>query len=105
MIQQLVNTPEFAAIRQQARANPQIIPQLLQFLQQSNPELFQLFQSNPSLLVALIMGGVQGLDGQQANPQGGNMGDMGGNGGLDLSEADLAAIENVGLLVEGSRVQ
>ena len=46
MIQQLVGSPEFQAIRQQAQANPQIIPQLLQFLQQSNPQLFQLFSQN-----------------------------------------------------------
>ena len=87
MIQQLVSTPEFMAIRQQARANPQIIPQLLQFLQQSNQELYNLFVQNPNLLVALIMGNVSGMEGgEEPAPN---------NVALDLSEADVAAIENV----------
>lgn len=88
MIQQLVGTPEFQAIRQQAQQNPQIIPQLLQFLQQSNPQLFQLLSQNPNLLAALLLG------------QGGNLeGDVGGEEGaevdLDLSDEDYAAIETV----------
>jgi hypothetical protein len=90
MIQQLVGTPEFQAIRQQAQANPQIIPQLLQFLQQTNPQLFALLSQNPNLLAALLLG--QG--------EGGNLeGDFGGEEGaevdLDLTEEDYAAIEMV----------
>lgn len=97
MIQQLANSPEFVAIRQQARQNPQIIPQLLQFLQHSNPELYQLFQANPTLLIGLIMGGVQGLGEEGGQGQGqGQEQNMGGGGQLDLSEDDVAAIENVG---------
>ena len=88
MIQQLVGSPEFQAIRQQAQQNPQIIPQLLQFLQQSNPQLFQLLSQNPNLLAALLLG--QG---------GGVEGDFGGEEGaevdLDLTEDDYAAIEMV----------
>lgn len=87
MIQQLVSTPEFMAIREQARANPQIIPQLLAFLQQSNPQLYELFVQNPNLLVALIMGNVPGMEGPEEQAP--------GQVALDLSEADVAAIENV----------
>lgn len=90
MIQQLVGTPEFQAIRQQAQQNPQIIPQLLQFLQQTNPQLFALLSANPNLLAALLLG--QG--------EGGNLeGDFGGEEGpevdLDLTDEDYAAIEMV----------
>ena len=90
MVQQLVSTPEFQAIRQQAQLNPQIIPQLLQFLQQSNPQLFQLLSANPNLLAALLLG-----QGGEAGAEGDFGGEEGGEVDLDLSEEDYAAIEMV----------
>lgn len=90
MIQQLVSSPEFQAIRQQAQENPQIIPQLLQFLQQSNPQLFQLLSQNPNLLAALIMG-----QGEGADLEGDFAGDEGEEMALDLTDEDQAAIETV----------
>lgn len=90
MIQQLVGTPEFQAIRQQAQNNPQIIPQLLQFLQQSNPQMFQLLSQNPNLLAALILGQVD-VEGHGEEFEG-----EGGEAlGLDLTDEDKAAIQMV----------
>jgi len=88
MIQQLVGTPEFQAIRQQAQQNPQIIPQLLQFLQQSNPQLFQLLSQNPNLLAALLLGQGAGLEGELGGEEGAEV-------DLDLTDEDYAAIETV----------
>ena len=90
MVQQLVGTPEFQAIRQQAQLNPQIIPQLLQFLQQSNPQLFQLLSANPQLLAALLLG-----QGGEAGAEGDFGAEEGAEVDLDLSEEDYAAIEMV----------
>lgn len=90
MIQQLIGTPEFQTIRQQAQQNPQIIPQLLQFLQQSNPQLFQLLSQNPNLLAALLLG-----QGEGANLEGDLAGDEGAEVDLDLTDEDYAAIEMV----------
>ena len=90
MVQQLVSSPEFQALRQQAQANPQIVPQLLQFLQQSNPQLFQLLSQNPNLLAALLMG--QGDDG---NLQADLLENENQAMALDLSDEDYAAIETV----------
>ncbi len=89
MIQQLVGSPEFQAIRQQAQANPQIIPQLLQFLQQSNPQLFQLFSQNPNLLAAILLGE------NEMGEAGDFEGEEGGQVALDLTDEDYAAIETV----------
>jgi len=95
MIQQLVSSPEFQAIRQQAQANPQIIPQLLQFLQQSNPQLFQLLSQNPNLLAALLLGqaefGEEGLEGHEGHGDAEDGGEM----TMDFTEEDYAAIEMV----------
>jgi len=88
MVQQLVSTPEFQAIRQQAQLNPQIIPQLLQFLQQSNPQLFQLLSANPNLLAALLLG-----QGGEAGAEGDFGAEEGAEVDLDLTDEDYAAIE------------
>lgn len=90
MIQQLVGSPEFQAIRQQAQANPQIIPQLLQFLQQSNPQLFQLLSQNPNLLAALLLG-----QGENGDLEGDLVGDEVDDVALDLTDEDYAAIETL----------
>lgn len=90
MIQQLVGSPEFQAIRQQAQQNPQIIPQLLQFLQQTNPQLFQLLSQNPNLLAALLLG-----QGEGGNLEGEYAGEEGAEVDLDLTDEDYAAIETV----------
>lgn len=44
-------------MRQQVRQNPQILPQLIAYLQQNNPTLYNLFTQQPELLRALILGG------------------------------------------------
>lgn len=111
-IQQLANSPAFVQLRQQAQANPQVIPQFLQILQQQNPSLYNLFVQNPQLLTALLTGNVQ-VQGQgqnlpqtqtqgQAQPQTQNQGNLEvpnlpqGNGGenvVELSDEDYEAIQ------------
>jgi hypothetical protein len=97
-IQQLVSNPDFESIRQQAQTNPQILPQLLENLHQSDPALFQLFTQNPQLLVALLMGDFPEMEEEEeeyedeeededefeGNPQ-----------ALELTEQDYQVINNV----------
>ena len=61
-IQQLVTSPEFEDIRQQIANNPAVIQQLMVFLQQTRPELFQLFSQNPNLLLAILSGQFTQID-------------------------------------------
>lgn len=56
LIQQLISSPAFATLRQQALTDPNSLPALLQMLQQNYPSLFQLFTQNPQLLVAILSG-------------------------------------------------
>ena len=89
-IQQLVSSPAFETLRQQAQNNPQILPQLLQMLQLHHPELYQLFTQNPQLLVAILTGqfgaGEEGEEGDElADPN-----------AVELSEEDYEAVQNVG---------
>ena len=92
-IQQLVANPAFEALRLQAQSNPQILPQLLQMLQQNHPSLYQLFTQNPQLLIALLMGNMPGVEedfeGDEDAPEG-------NPNAIDLTEEDLQVIQNVG---------
>lgn len=76
LIQQLMASPAFNNLRQQALTDPNSLPQLLQMLQQNYPSLFQLFSQNPQLLVAILAG--------QLNFQ-----DQGGQGAEGDEEDDL----------------
>ena len=64
LIQQLISSPAFINLRQQAQTNPESIPALLQMLQQNYPSLFALFNQNPHLLIAILAG-----DFNPENPQ------------------------------------
>lgn len=88
-IQQLVTNPVFENLRQQARSNPQILPQLLQMLQQNHPALHQLFTQNPQLLIAILMGNVPGVEGEEGDDE------AGGQQAVELSEEDYQVIQNV----------
>ena len=39
-LQNLIQNPAFAALRQQVRQNPQILPSIIGYLEQNNPTLF-----------------------------------------------------------------
>ena len=56
LIQQLISSPAFVQLREQALTNPESLPSLLQMLQQNYPSLFALFNQNPQLLIAILAG-------------------------------------------------
>lgn len=91
-IQQLVSNPAFENLRVQARANPQILPQLLQMLQQNHPALYQLFTQNPQLLIALLMGNMPDVHGQMEDEEDDlEMAQV----DIDLTDEDRLVIQNV----------
>lgn len=74
LIQQLISSPAFNTLRQQALTDPNSLPALLQMLQQNYPSLFQLFTQNPQLLIAILSGNFNIMN--PNNPEeGGNEGD------------------------------
>lgn len=83
-IQQLIVSPEFENIRQQFLQNPQIIEQLMNFLQQNRPELHQLFSQYPQLLIAILT--------NQLNPGDGGEEDDLAEEGVELTPQDQQAI-------------
>jgi len=52
----LVNSPQFAQIRQMIRSNPDALPQLLNQISESSPQVFQLISQNPELFERLLLG-------------------------------------------------
>ncbi len=80
LIQQLMSSPAFNTLREQALTDPSSLPNLLQMLQQNYPSLFQLFSQNPQLLVAILSG--------QVNFQNPGAGDFEG----DEGEEDLQPV-------------
>jgi UV excision repair protein RAD23 len=52
----LVSSPQFAQIRQLVQANPSALPNILQSIAQSSPQLFQLISQNPELFEQLLLG-------------------------------------------------
>lgn len=82
-LQELVATPEFENIRQQALQNPQVLQELMGFLQQHRPDLLQLFQQHPPLLLAVITGQYQ-VQGETAEE---------GEATAELTPEDMVAIE------------
>ena len=66
----------FQQFRLQAVQNPNIIPQLLVFVQQNHPNIYTLLTSNPNLLLHLLIHGrpnVIGAPGQNQGPAPGNV--------------------------------
>jgi DNA-binding transcriptional LysR family regulator len=64
LIQQLISSPAFNNLRQQAMTNPESLPALLQMLQQNYPSLSALFHQNPQLLIAILAGQFDGGNAQ-----------------------------------------
>lgn len=91
-LQALVSNPAFHQLRMQARANPQIIPTILEHLRQSSPNIYQMLQGNPELLNLLLLGEPAGAGG--AGGQGGARRPRGGNV-IELTRDEMDAIERV----------
>ncbi|CAD8198155.1 unnamed protein product [Paramecium pentaurelia] len=84
--QQPVSQPaQYQQLRQMYQQNPQaviqLIPQLLQQLQQTNPELHAQVSQNPEMLLQILMGG----GGQQGPPP----------GSIQLSQQEFKDIETI----------
>jgi len=73
---------DLGQIRQRLAENPAYLQQLLTELQTSNPQLFQLVQQNPQILLQLLMGG----GGAQAPRP---------HGGIQVTPEEKAAIDRV----------
>ena len=100
LIQQLVSSPAFINLRQQAQTNPENIPALLQMLQQNYPSLFALFNQNPHLLIAILAGDfnadqIQNQDFGDVDPEGADEYDDNPPQAEVLTPADQQAIQSV----------
>lgn len=84
MLATLINSPQFAQIRQMIRNDPQSLSVFLQQIAQTSPQLFELISQNPDLFERLIM-----EDQPNAPPEGAIM----------VSPAEKEAIERVQSLV------
>lgn len=98
----------FQQFRLQALQNPNILPQLLGFVQQNHPNIHQLLTSNPNLMLHLLIHGrpnVIGAPGQNNNdpiPGSGNSGQPAPpppappmQPTIELSEDDHANIQTI----------
>ena len=105
LIQQLISSPAFINLRQQAQTNPENIPALLQMLQQNYPSLFALFNQNPQLLIAILAGDfnadqIQNADLGDADPE--NLDEYeDAQPTEELTPQDHQAIQSVNLSADG----
>ena len=56
MIENLINSPQFLELREQARENPAVIQNWLAGLEVSNPAIFGFLSQNPDLLEQIFLG-------------------------------------------------
>ena len=94
-LQQLVSNPAFQQLRAQARANPQIIPTILEHLRTSSPNVHQILSSNPELLAMLLLGEGAGAGAQGGQRSQGSQGGRRGEGVIELTREEMDAIERV----------
>ncbi|KAH8828288.1 hypothetical protein DL96DRAFT_1602577 [Flagelloscypha sp. PMI_526] len=85
----LGSNPQLANLRQQVEQNPALLQALVQNLQQQNPQLAQLLQSNPELFMQLLAGQLGG-DGEGGVPGAGPNQHV-----IEISHEDDAAIRRV----------
>lgn len=97
-IQQYISSPSFMELRVAAQQNPQILGQILEFLQTQNPRIYEFFKNRMSLFVQIMIGDIgqgggqggmpgQGVPGQQGQPNNQNV--------IRLSQTDADAIERL----------
>lgn len=67
--QQMMSNPAFRQIQAQARANPQILPRILEYLRDNSPNVYNLISTNPELL-QLLLGPAPGRAGPGGRPPG-----------------------------------
>ena len=98
-IQQYISSPSFMELRTAAQQNPQILGQILEFLQQQNPRIYEFFKNRMGLFVQLMIGdlgqGGQGGQPGQPTPQGGQPGQPNNQNVIKLSQTDAEAIERL----------
>ncbi len=93
----LASNPNFGMIRQRILQDPNFYNQFMQQLAQSQPQLFQLIQSNPGAFMNLILGG----DPNSGVPLGGGGGANRGPGGANppgtirVSQEEMDAINRL----------
>jgi len=64
-LEELRNHPRFGELAQAVAASPQMLPQILMALEQSNPGLVQVIRENPEAFMRLLAGAAGGGGGQQ----------------------------------------
>jgi UV excision repair protein RAD23 len=101
----LRENPQFQAIRAMVQGNPQILQPMLAELQRQNPQLYALINANQEEFLALLnepadadalenlAAGLEGFEGLE-----GLEGRGGGEGRIEISEEDNAAIERLAAL-------
>lgn len=94
-LHQLVSNPAFQQLRAQARANPQIIPTILEHLRTSSPNVHQILSSNPELLAMLLLGEGAGAGAQGGQRSQGSEGSRRGENVIELTREEMDAIERV----------
>jgi len=98
VLAQLRNHPQFAQLAQMVLQNPQILPEIVNVVAQTNPEVERAIRENPQELVRLLHeatgGGGGGAPGAGAPQPGGTLGG-GPPGGMQLSEDERGAIQRL----------
>merc|ERR1712070_676382 len=92
----LRNHPQFAQLAQMVLQNPQILPEIVNVVAQTNPEVERAIRENPQELVRLLheaTGGGGGAPGGPT-PPGATVGG-GPPGGMQLSEDERGAIQRL----------
>lgn len=97
VLAQLRNHPQFAQLAQMVVQNPQILPEIVNVVAQTNPEVERAMRENPEELVRLLHEATQGAGGAPGGGAAQPGGTLGGGppGGMQLSEDERAAIERL----------
>merc|ERR1711862_541956 len=95
---ELRNHPQFTQLAQTVLQNPQVLPQILPVLAQTNPEIARAIQENPQELMRLLQeaaGGGGGGAGGPPMPGATGGAPQAGRGGPQLSEEESAAVQRL----------
>ena len=98
----LQQNPNFAMIRQRILQDPQFYQQFMQQLSQTQPQIYQLIQQNPSAFMNLILGGDAALGGGAAGVPGAGVaggahshGGQGQPGAIRVTQEEMDAINRL----------